>query len=102
MHRFHPNSETLPTDESRSDDLNKSTDKEINASAGNADGSKISANASPLAGTGTAASIIDQSNQERVFNEILTNQDGNAKEEKLSTSSELNQPTMWLGTEDKT
>lgn len=99
MHRFPFSNSETPAEESRdNNDLNKSTDKEINAS----DGSKIPANASPIAGTGTGASIIDQSNQERVFNEILTNQDGNAKDEKLGTSSEFNQPTMWLGTEDKT
>ena len=63
------------------------------------DGTKISANASPISGT-TTGPIIDQANQEKVFNETLTNQDGSAKEEKLS--SEFNQPTMWLGTEDKT
>ena len=88
----------MPTEDSRGDgnDLNKSADKEINA--GNADGSNVPANALPI----STAPIIDQSNQEKAFNETSTHQDSSAKEEKSSAASEFNQPTMWLGTEDKT
>lgn len=93
-------SESVSTEENTDNfDLNRST--EINTSNTTPE-TTISSISSLISSTITSTtSNIEQTNQDKVFNEILADQD-NAKDEKTSISSEFNQPTMWLGTEDRT
>lgn len=101
---FYSGSDTSQTDETNKNtkaneipDSKRFTEKEINISAA----SSTSTSTSTSTPTNTVSNVEQISDQDKVVNEILTNQD--TKEEKTSIISwESNQPTMWLGTEDKT